>query len=791
MKKVSLFLGYLIISFIGINSVSAQWLISQWYETKKGCEDARSENNKLFPGYERGACIQKNDRKYYYNICTSASCFGGSQTDDEKQTDQHLSENVKAFLKGIEQKTAWMSLKQKAAYKIKVDKAINNLLEKYKNNPSKIKFINELKIHSDEAFVSAEIDSTPSTANDTVEEKETIKDEDSKIVQGLYQATNWYYSLNDYKYKNVCKTDLWWEWTRDTWKWIDAHIMLSARQDATMWNKSPEKNKKCYTYGPGYKTEEVSCESKQKVACIIDPVNKVVNNKYRLTKNHYKGVEIIKEDLCKTEFGNEWKLIKEDRAWVKALVNAYPKADFWLTIPWYYKNLPNNTHFYYDKNGWGWSEYKMNGYEWNRFAQYGKISRYVPAAKDSYKLRFACKKDELKEQDPTKMVQWLYKWTSKKYSYKEASNISVDLCKKEYGYLWKTQTKSIDANIMLKSKNKLDSWIIWGKQSCSYYDGKKTVTNCQKKLSLACTRDNSGNKNENYKKYLKESTTGMDSFYKEVEREAKSKIVEKWDFIYFNNKFALSKKQYYGNQIYTERKCKDWWTKCLNGEAAIDVCPNNFKISQDEGFENEAELIWYYYSQNYQKYNKVWNKSKTWFNVHMWRWNKFDHRYATSAKIEDIKKNAMQNYFKTSVLRMANPYLGWHPNKTDFTHEEKTTFMSFSGHGSSSAIWIKQPVLCVTTDKKLLNNTISRYWTNKEPISKKIKVVEENVIINDKQDIYGHTFFYGYHKAKSLDFFEKSIVSGINDQIIFEPILFKGNGSYYYLFYKKLLKEKK
>jgi hypothetical protein len=47
----------------------------------------------------------------------------------------------------------------------------------------------------------------------------------------------------------------------------------------------------------------------------------------------------------------------------------------------------------------------MNGYEWNRFAQYGKISRYVPAAKDSYKLRFACKKDELKEQDPTKMVQ--------------------------------------------------------------------------------------------------------------------------------------------------------------------------------------------------------------------------------------------------------------------------------------------------------------------------------------------------------------------------------------------------
>jgi hypothetical protein len=83
-----------------------------------------------------------------------------------------------------------MSLKQKAAYKIKVDKAINNLLEKYKNNPSKIKFINELKIHSDKAFVSAEIDATPSTANDTVEEKETIKDEDSKIVQGLYQATN-------------------------------------------------------------------------------------------------------------------------------------------------------------------------------------------------------------------------------------------------------------------------------------------------------------------------------------------------------------------------------------------------------------------------------------------------------------------------------------------------------------------------------------------------------------------------------------------------------------------------
>jgi hypothetical protein len=70
----------------------------------------------------------------------------------------------------------------------------------------------------------------------------------------------------------------------------------------------------------------------------------------------------------------------------------------------------------------------------------------------------------------------------------------------------------------------------------------------------------------------------------------------------------------------------------------------------------------------------------------MWRWNHHDHRYATTVTLDRIKKNAMNTSFSTAVIRMANPYLGWNPNKIDFTHEEKTTFMSFSGHGSSSAI---------------------------------------------------------------------------------------------------------
>jgi|TARA_Y100001960_G_C14743883_1_gene864543 hypothetical protein len=70
----------------------------------------------------------------------------------------------------------------------------------------------------------------------------------------------------------------------------------------------------------------------------------------------------------------------------------------------------------------------------------------------------------------------------------------------------------------------------------------------------------------------------------------------------------------------------------------------------------------------------------------MWRWEKYDHRYATTASLDKIKKHSMENNFRTTVIRMSNPYLGWNPNKTDFTHKEKTTFMSFSGYGSSSPI---------------------------------------------------------------------------------------------------------
>jgi|TARA_Y100001960_G_C14242604_1_gene619042 hypothetical protein len=47
----------------------------------------------------------------------------------------------------------------------------------------------------------------------------------------------------------------------------------------------------------------------------------------------------------------------------------------------------------------------MNIKEYNKYNQYGKVSRKIPAARDNIKLRFACEKDDYNEKDPTKMVQ--------------------------------------------------------------------------------------------------------------------------------------------------------------------------------------------------------------------------------------------------------------------------------------------------------------------------------------------------------------------------------------------------
>jgi hypothetical protein len=95
-----------------------------------------------------------------------------------------------------------MSEKQKIAYKQKVDKSINNLLEKYKDNPSKKKFIEQLKTHSDNAFKKTFI--IKETHNEV---KTNNEQESNEIVQGLYRATKKKYSYKQMQYENVCKNE--------------------------------------------------------------------------------------------------------------------------------------------------------------------------------------------------------------------------------------------------------------------------------------------------------------------------------------------------------------------------------------------------------------------------------------------------------------------------------------------------------------------------------------------------------------------------------------------------------
>jgi hypothetical protein len=59
--------------------------------------------------------------------------------------------------------------------------------------------------------------------------------------------------------------------------------MITARIGIEVWDKSKSNLSKCYTYASGYTSNNVQCESKYNVACIVDSATKVVDEKYRLT----------------------------------------------------------------------------------------------------------------------------------------------------------------------------------------------------------------------------------------------------------------------------------------------------------------------------------------------------------------------------------------------------------------------------------------------------------------------------------------------------------------------------
>ncbi|MGB2111406.1 MAG: hypothetical protein ACPHY8_06400 [Patescibacteria group bacterium] len=71
----------------------------------------------------------------------------------------------------------------------------------------------------------------------------------------------------------------------------------------------------------------------------------------------------------------------------------------------------------------------------------------------------------------------------------------------------------------------------------------------------------------------KTSKQDLHNFFKTAEVEIKSKIRETNDYIYFNETYAITKKKYYGNQIYSTRVCPNNSKMCSNGDELSSICP--------------------------------------------------------------------------------------------------------------------------------------------------------------------------------------------------------------------------
>lgn len=788
-------------------------IIPTKYDNYSNCNTDLEKYNQKYSEYSRSSCFYYNEYFRYF-ICTwdqtcilenlidsnntveieetqnSNTITSTSDNNDSVEADELILSESEENEKSIELSKStiekldeillkiqkkWEEYNDIDKYKVLLDavsEKFSQMTEKYSENKSVL-----LKIQYLQEWIEKLIDNL-------------------NVIQWLYRATENTYTVEELKNDDVCKTEFWWDWILDKSTSADSKIMLASRLWIDVWNNI--NSTKCNIYNSDLNLKTVSCESKYKASCILDPINEIVDDKYRLTKNTYMWKVLYEWDICKTEFWNDWKLIKEDNEWITKLIQTYPKTNVWLTSSNYFKGISNNNNFYWYKRLW-W-EYVINNDYLNKYnINWGFSYNTSSIYNENIKYRFACKKDENSYEDSTKIVQDLYRATAKKYTFTEFINSKDDLCKVDFWYWRKTSTWSVDSNIMIESKNNIWTWIYSNTSTCWYYEWGEIEKDCNRKLSIACEIDYKSLKNENYEDYLVETDEEwIEDFYNSVEKEVKSKIKEDKNYIYFNNKYALTKTFYYWNQIYTQRECEDWWIDCLNWYEVSWVCPTWYKIEENNSLyynTYEQEIIWYYLAKNRNNYDFEKDSYNTdWYFTSMWSWYNLDQYFVRKKTLDEIKEVSQKQSFKTSVIKIANPYTNWGPNwKSSVNIDEytrKNTYFARDQYWSSWIIWTKRPVLCVTKNTELINS-----WTNKnnikpEPISEHINMSDEYININNTRAEWINMFFYSYHKAKVLWLLStESNRVAFSSAKIYLPVYQKIiNWNYYYIFYKKFFK---
>ena len=265
-----------------------------------------------------------------------------------------------------------------------------------------------------------------------------------------------------------------------------------------------------------------------------------------------------------------------------------------------------------------------------------------------------------------------------------------------------------------------------------------------------------GNKNrwENYMDVLeKTSKKDLHNFFKTAEVEIKSKIRENQDFIYFNETYAITKKKYYGNQIYSTRVCPNNSKMCSNGQELSSICPVWYKLEHDTIRDNpyERQLIWYYLNNNKAKFfqhnNPRWVLWSNLIATPLWVWDKFDEYYVRKVDLEKIKSESQTKEFMNREFVFVNP--GHSLNQLSLYNK----YHYWTDYGSSYKLWTKISALCQKKDGNL--NTPN----DKELFDKKlsgVSLVKENIIMKEWQYEWGYPLLLSYAYLKLKWYFEEN-----------------------------------
>lgn len=275
---------------------------------------------------------------------------------------------------------------------------------------------------------------------------------------------------------------------------------------------------------------------------------------------------------------------------------------------------------------------------------------------------------------------------------------------------------------------------------------------------------NTEEKTETYQKYLTPvSKQELYWFISNLQREMETHISWDQNFVYITDEYAISRKKYYWNQIYTE----EW------------VCPAWYQLNSGQIWDQYTkEVIAYYLAKNRwlythldQKYLKIDNKlvydRYYGFTIKLRQYDRREQDYSTKTPLDRIKKESHKTYFDTNNFYFSNPWLAL--NAVD----NYDNYHSWNSNMGSEKVATLLPVLCEN------RNYVESSDNLRKPLYDSIKTIKSDFYMKNSESSSGRDMFYTYWLKMVSDWKRP------NERQYFLPVR-ASNWTQYIIFTKKI-----